>query len=59
MQGWEQEKESMLKVFGLDFVKLLLVFQDASGYVALHVQVITDFKTIEEIVEKYCEMFIN
>lgn len=32
--------------------------ESENKYVALHVQIITDFKTVEEIVGKFCEMFV-
>ncbi len=52
-----KEKENIAKVFGDDFLKILPILQDAYCMVSLHAQVIADFKTIEEIIEKYYEMF--
>lgn len=33
------------------------ISEEVSRYIVLHVQVITDFKTVEEIVEKFCDAF--
>ncbi len=33
------------------------ISEEESKYVVLHAQVITDFKTVEEIVEKFCDAF--
>ena len=48
-----QERASMLKVFNADFLRIFSILQEAYGSVALHVQIITDFKTIEEIVGNF------